>query len=712
MWLGALGAFCPDLAHAQVSGTWTGPGGEWTTGGNWTSTPTANTVPDDIATFTNNGAPTSVTISNSTSINTIEFDVAAPAYSFTVQDGATFTITNQISPGSSLLPAFTVNTGATMALGDGAFAEIASLAGGGNVVVGPSDPSTTLIISGSNSTTFSGRLSGAGTLEIDGGAVLTLTGQGSTIGGVDLCNCDANGGLTINGGSLNVTDPGLGTVVEGGTLSVINGGTLQTPSLAVVFSSAMVIDGAGSTVTVSPSGLTEFASIGGPVSVTISNGGVLNTPGLVAIDAGDPVFTPTVTVTGSGSTWNVGSLAVGGSGTFEGPGILTISNGGVVNATGPLGVGDPTGTSMLTVTGAGSVLNALTSLVVGDTSCGCGLIGTLTVADGGVVNSPGFTGIAQGSTLNLGTGGLAGGINTPAIDNEGQIVANFTDTLTLAADISGAGTLSKAGVGTLILTGNNSYAGGTTITGGFINFNSANSFGSGLITINGGGLQWATGNSADISAQLAAFGAGGATFDTNGNNVTLAASLSGPGGLIKTGAGTMTLSGVNSYQGGTAINGGTVAVTADANLGAAAGGLAFGGGTLQFLSGFTTNRTVTLSAGGGTLDTNGNNATLAGAIGGAGGLTKVGAGTMTLSGASTYLGGTTVNAGTLQAGAANVFAPASAYTIANGATLNLAGFNQSIGSLAGAGAVTLGAATLTTGNDNRPSQARSPALAA
>ena len=445
MWLGALGAFCPDLAHAQVSGTWTGPGGEWTTGGNWTSTPTANTVPDDIATFTNNGAPTSVTISNSTSINTIEFDVAAPAYSFTVQDGATFTITNQISPGSSLLPAFTVNTSATMALGDGAFAEIASLAGGGNVVVGPSDPSTTLIISGSNSTTFSGRLSGAGTLEIDGGAVLTLTGQGSTIGGVDLCNCDANGGLTINGGSLNVTDPGLGTVVEGGTLSVINGGTLQTPSLAVVFSSAMVIDGAGSTVTVSPSGLTEFASIGGPVSVTISNGGVLNTPGLVAIDAGDPVFTPTVTVTGSGSTWNVGSLAVGGSGTFEGPGILTISNGGVVNATGPLGVGDPTGTSMLTVTGAGSVLNALTSLVVGDTSCGCGLIGTLTVADGGVVNSPGFTGIAQGSTLNLGTGGLAGGINTPAIDNEGQIVANFTDTLTLAADISGAGTLGKAG---------------------------------------------------------------------------------------------------------------------------------------------------------------------------------------------------------------------------------------------------------------------------
>ena len=54
----------------------------------------------------------------------------------------------------------------------------------------------------------------------------------------------------------------------------------------------------------------------------------------------------------------------------------------------------------------------------------------------------------------------------------------------------------------------------------------------------------------------------------------------------------------------------------------------------------------------------------------------------------------------LQAGAANAFAPASAYAIANGATLDLASFNQTIGSLAGAGAVTLGAATLTTGNDN------------
>jgi autotransporter-associated beta strand protein len=143
-----------------------------------------------------------------------------------------------------------------------------------------------------------------------------------------------------------------------------------------------------------------------------------------------------------------------------------------------------------------------------------------------------------------------------------------------------------------------------------------------------------------------------------------------------------------------------LAVAADANLGAASGGLAFDGGTLRFLTGFTTNRAVTLNAGGGSFDTNGNNAVLGGPISGVGGLTKLGSGMLTLSGASSYSGATAVNAGTLRAGAANAFAPGSAFMVASGATLDLNSFNQTIGSLAGAGSVTLGAATLTTGGDN------------
>src|SRR5262249_11505286 len=133
----------------------------------------------------------------------------------------------------------------------------------------------------------------------------------------------------------------------------------------------------------------------------------------------------------------------------------------LVNSTTSTIIGDVSGSSSVIVTGAGSVLNAFNSLAIGATSCGCKLLGTLTVADGGVVNSPGATSIGAGSTLNLGVGGLAGAIVTPAIANDGQIVANFTDTLTLAAAISGAGALSKAGPGTLILTGNNTYTGAT-----------------------------------------------------------------------------------------------------------------------------------------------------------------------------------------------------------------------------------------------------------
>jgi autotransporter-associated beta strand protein len=685
VWLGALAALLPQSAHA-LDGMWTGPGAEWTTGTNWSSSPT---VPDNTATFTGS-APTSVTISNNASINTIDFDAAAPAYSFGVQTGATFTINNAINNASSFAPAFSVNTGATLAIGDTGQVEIGSLSngtsGGGTVQIGSSDPSTNLFVTGtaSTNTVFSGSFSGAGSFELDGGT-LTLNGANmGTIGGnliVDNCSCSTSN-LTISGGSLTVNGTGgfgNGVSVFAGTLTVNNGATVQIGSTSLpsdlFVADTMTISGAGTSVTVSgATGVVGFFPTAA-VSLTISNGARLDSQSGAEIDS---IFGPaTATVTGAGSRWDVGGMGLSvGGGSTGGPGALTISNGGVVNTNITI-IGDNVdGSSTVLVTGTGSQLNATTGLSIGDTGCVCGtLVGTLTIADGGLVNSV-DTRIFAGSTLNLGAGGLGGTIITPTIVNDGQIVANFTDTITLAADISGAGTLSKAGTGTLILTGNNSYAGGTTITGGFINFNSANSFGTGPIAIDGGGLQWATGNTADISAQLAAFGAGGATFDTNGNNVTLASSLSGVGGVTKTGAGTMTLAGVNTYQGGTTINGGVLAVSSNANLGAAAGGLTFNGGTLRFLAGFSTDRTITLNAGGGTFDTNANDATLTGAIGGVGGLTKTGTGTMTLAGVNTYQGGTTINGGALAVSSnANLGAAAGGLTF-NGGTLRfLAGFS-------------------------------------
>ena len=121
---------------------------------------------------------------------------------------------------------------------------------------------------------------------------------------------------------------------------------------------------------------------------------------------------------------------------------------------------------------------------------------------------------------------------------------------------------------------------------------------------------------------------------------------------------------------------------------AGASGPVFTGGTLQFAgAGISSSLPITLMSQGGTFDTAGNNATLSGAIGGSGGLTKIGAGTLTLSGAGTYSGPTNVNAGTLQAGAANAFSPNSAYAIASGGALDLHGFSQVIGGLSGTGAV-------------------------
>ena len=93
-------------------------------------------------------------------------------------------------------------------------------------------------------------------------------------------------------------------------------------------------------------------------------------------------------------------------------------------------------------------------------------------------------------------------------------------------------------------------------------------------------------------------------------------------------------------------------MSADNNLGNAAGALAFGGGTLQLGASFnlSSTRTITLNAGGGSIDTNGFSTTISQAIGGAGALSKTGIGTLTLGGNNGYAGGTTVSAGTLAIG--------------------------------------------------------------
>jgi len=336
------------------------------------------------------------------------------------------------------------------------------------------------------------------------------------------------------------------------------------------------------------------------------------------------------------------------------------------------------------VTGAGSTLNVDVGLFIG-AGCGCGPVGTMTVADGGTVNSTGFTTIGSNSTLNLGTGGLAGSIVTPTITNDGQIVANFTDTLTLAADIDGAGSIRKLGTGKLTLSGNNSYTGGTTIGAGTIAVSSDANLGdvSGGLTLglnllgNPGGTLETTASFS--SARAITLNSGGGTIATNsGVTTTLSGVIDGGGHLTKSGDGILVLTGTNTYGGGTRINGGTLAVSSDANLGNAAGTLSFNGGALQTMASFDSARAITINAGGGIFNTDGGVQTrLTGVIDGAGGLIKNGTGLLILTGANSYSGGTIVNSGTLQLGEVGVAGAIRGAVMNNGATLNFINVNTS-----------------------------------
>ncbi|WP_283809989.1 autotransporter outer membrane beta-barrel domain-containing protein [Bradyrhizobium forestalis] len=386
--------------------------------------------------------------------------------------------------------------------------------------------------------------------------------------------------------------------------------------------------------------------------------------------------------------------------------------GGGFNGNGA-GAATLTNTSALTGGNGGKGGNAAAADNGGGGGGGAGGYGAIVTGTGASSNT---------STITGGNGG-AGGDSGAAFSNhggsggDGGVGVQFTASGATFTN-SGAVTGGNGGTGGTGISANGSNgAGGAGVVGaGLTVINSGTiaggAFGDGMaranaITFTGGTNVLELQAGSTIAGNVVAFsaadtlrlgGASNASFDVA--QIGSSVQYRGFGVFEKGGSSTWTLTGTTTATTAWTVNQGTLAVSSDGNLGAASGGLALGGGTLQFATGFTTSRSVTLNAGGGTFDTNGNNATLGGAISGTGGLTKSGAGTLTLSGTSTYGGTTTVNAGTLRAGAANAFSSASAVTVNAGATLGLNNFGQSIGSLAGAGNVTLGTAALTTGGDN------------
>ncbi|UWF60512.1 autotransporter outer membrane beta-barrel domain-containing protein [Brucella sp. 2716] len=242
---------------------------------------------------------------------------------------------------------------------------------------------------------------------------------------------------------------------------------------------------------------------------------------------------------------------------------------------------------------------------------------------------------APSTTIRVGDGTAAG--------------AAFTATIN--SDLTGDSRLVKADLGTLVLGGANSYTGGTSITGGTLQISSNQNLGeaAGDLSINDGTLHTTADMEIDRATVLENLGA---TIETDdGTTLNHIANIDGPGSLTKTGNGTLMLAGTNSYAGGTTINGGTIAISHDANLGDVAGPLGINGGTLLTTADIDMGRTITIGANDGTIDTNSNTTlTQNGNIDGDGALTKTGDGTLVLTGSGTYAGGSIIKEGTLQLG--------------------------------------------------------------
>ncbi len=189
---------------------------------------------------------------------------------------------------------------------------------------------------------------------------------------------------------------------------------------------------------------------------------------------------------------------------------------------------------------------------------------------------------------------------------------------------------------------------------------------------------------------------------------TVASGLDSVADITKAGRGTLIFTAVNIAGGGaqkTTLNEGILEIADLDNIGGDTGNLVFAGGTLRLGTGFVddiSTRSISYLIGGGTLDTNGINLTLANSLGsGVGGFTKAGLGTLTLESAATYTGATTVRGGVLAlaGGANNRLATATALVMSNG-TLQLGNgagtSNQTVSSLSGLGAIVGGNATVST----------------
>ncbi len=500
-----------------------------------------------------------------------------------------------------------------------------------DLVANQTDTVGTVTLAGGGSITGTGTsaLTSTGTFEMQSGsasAILTGTGivlNKTTTGTVTLSGANGYTGATaISAGILNIQNgTGLGTTAAGTTVS--SGATLQLQGGITVGAEALNINGSGA---------------GGQTGALVNVGGTNNYGGLITLAGATMVSSDSGTLnltnagTISGATFGL-TLAGAGNGTVSGiigttSGTLTKTGAGtwtlsVANTyTGAttvsggilaVGVNDALGTaaSGTTVNSGGTLrlqagLNYTTAEALAIHGTGSGGVGALTTSGAGTTTFAGQVTVAThalissgGGTLNL-NGGVVKNGTTATFTGGGIIHIN-------TVGISGSSANSDLVVDgtTLVLNVANSYNGPTTVlNSGVLQLGASNVLPTSpqtALTLNSSGVfDLASFN--DSVASLAGEATGlvrnstasttsTLTVNPASGSTTFAGTIAGTGGgngditLIKTGAGTLSLSGTNTYSGTTTVNAGILQTAGTGAFNGTAGLLIQTGGAVQNTSG-------------------------------------------------------------------------------------------------------------------------------
>ncbi len=529
---------------SAADGTWNvDANGLWSTSSNWLS----NTIADgsgSTANFTNDiTADRTVSLDGDRTLTSLVFGDSdtATAGSWILNNNAVST-NNLILAGTT--PGITVN-----ALGTGKTATISAIIEGSAGLV--KSGSGTLILTGVNTYTGTATIN-AGTVNVTGagqlgartasvtladvaGVTLDFTGISSSriIGA--LSGGGANGGNIVLAGGLYYGDGASGNFTYGGIISgtgfLSYGGTAGTQTL----SGNNTYD-ASTSITKGTLSVSSISSVNGGAS----NLGNATTAANGRIIIGSTTTTGTLLYTGSGHTTdrvvNLGGTTGGGTLDASGSGALVFTS--AFTATGA-------GAKTLTLTGNNTADNRIGGAIVNNTN------NTLTTAASTASTTlvlASVDGLTVGNAIS--GAGITAGTTISAINTGTKTVTlSAAATVANAATITSAGlvnitSLTKAGAGKWILSGTNTYTGATTISAG-------------TLQIGAGGTSGAISSTSGITNN-------GTLAINRSDALTVSTIISGTGALRKDGAGTLALTGNNTYTGSTTISAGTLAITANA----------------------------------------------------------------------------------------------------------------------------------------------------